>query len=62
MAYMYTGGLCPKGVPVFRYYFRLQVYGRLGISLVEVFERFLVSRAERRFLLLVPSIQWENTK
>ena len=38
------------------------MYGRLGISLVEVFERFLVSRAERRFLLLVPSIQWENTK
>ena len=40
----YTGSLCSKGVQVFRYYFRLQVYERLGISLVEVYERFLVSR------------------
>jgi len=32
---VYTGRLRPKGVP----FFRLQVYERVGISLVEVYER-----------------------
>ena len=44
MSATYTGRLGPKGVQVFRNYFRLQVYERLGISLVEVYERLLVTR------------------
>ena len=31
----YTGWVCPKGVP----FFRLQVYEKVGISLVEVYGR-----------------------
>ena len=31
----YTGRVCPKGVP----FFKLQVYEKVGISLVEVYGR-----------------------
>ena len=45
----YTGRLRPRGVPI---YVRLQLYGRVGISLVEVYKRvgkFVVAVCDRGY-------------